>query len=260
MKHSEILAMMAVATVIPGFTQTPEHLGHEVAAEASRRATGFGDVSATLRMIVRGGRGDERVRELTIATMEVDGAGERTLVRFEAPRDLRGTALLTVNHGDGSSDQWLYLPALRRTKRIAGATRSGSFMGSEFSYEDISAMELDRYTYRLVETDTVDGMPAWVVERRPKDASSQYRRQLVWFDQREYRVLRIDFYDRHDMRLKTLSLRNYQRYADRFWRPDEMEMVNHQTRASTLLQWSNHVFGAGLRFRDFEPNRLNRGG
>jgi outer membrane lipoprotein-sorting protein len=251
-----------VMSVLPsiGAAQTPEGRGPEIAAEADRRATGFSDLSAELRMVIRGGRGEERTRELTIAVLNVAGGEERTLVRFDSPRDLRGTALLTVTAAEGSNAQWLYMPALRRVNRLAGATRTGSFMGSEFAYEDIGAMAVEQYTHRLVKTDTLDGHAAWVVERRPKDASSLYSRQLVWFDQQEYRVLRIDFYDRDHVLLKTLRLRNFQQYEGQFWRPDEMVMLNHQTGASTLLEWRAYVFGAGLTRRDFEPNRLDREG
>jgi outer membrane lipoprotein-sorting protein len=259
MKRHERFSILALLAFAPAIAQIPDDPGREIAVEASRRASGFQDLSATLRMTVRGANDAERVRELTIKTLEVDQAGERTLVRFEAPRDLRGTTLLTVNHGDGSSDQWLYLPALRRVKRIAGSSQSGSFMGSEFAYEDIGTMEPDRYSYRLIETDTQDGVPAWVVERRPKNASSLYLRQLVWFDRQEYRVLRIDFYDRSDVLLKTLILRRFRQHGGRFWRPDEMEMTNHQTGASTTLEWSDFVLGAGLETREFESNRLRRG-
>ncbi len=259
MKRTVILSLLPLTMGAIGAAQTSEDRGHEIALEANRRATGFGDLSATLHMIVRNGRGTERVRELAIKTLEVDDEGQRTLVRFEEPRDLRGTALLTVGHGDGSSDQWLYLPSLQRVKRIAGASRSGSFMGSEFSYEDVSAMQPDRYTYRLIATDTLEGMPALIVELRPIDPSSQYSRQLVWFDESEYRVLRIDFYDRGDILLKTLTLNGFRKYGNRFWRPDVMEMVNQQTGASTALQWSNLVLGTGLDPRDFDPKRLGRG-
>ncbi len=260
MKHTAMLALLPLTLGLVDSPQTPEDKGIEIALEANRRATGFGDLSSTVHMVVRNGRGGERVRELTIKILEVDGDGERTMVRFEEPRDLRGTALLTVDHGDGSSDQWLYLPALHRVKRIAGATQTGSFMGSEFSYEDIRAMEVNRYTYRLIRSDTLDSMPAWLVERRLKDLSSQYSRHLVWFDESEYRVLRIDFYDSDDRLLKTLTLGDFRQYEGRFWRPQRMEMVNHRTGASTVLTWSTPAIGTGLDERDFEPRQLQRGG
>ena len=239
--------------------QTPELTGNEIAAEASRRASGFGDFSATLRMIVRNGRGGERVRELTLKVIEIEGEGERTLVRFERPRDLRGTAFLSVSDEDGSSDQWLYLPALRRVKRIAQSSRSGSFMGTEFAYADVATIQPDQFTHRLLRSDTLDDKPSWVVERTPLDPSSHYRRQVVWFDQDEYRLLKVDYYDRNDTLLKTLRLSGLQLHANAFWRPGKMEMVNHRTGASTVLEWSEYVFTSGLTAVDFTPDRLRQG-
>jgi outer membrane lipoprotein-sorting protein len=258
MKNIGIGVSLAALLAVPAIAQTPEQLGREVAAEASRRASGYGDMSAKLRMVNRNNRGNERVRELDVLTMEVPAEGTRTLIRFTSPADLRGTALLTADNADGSSDQWLYLPALHRVKRIGGAARSGSFMGSEFAFEDISAVELDRYMYRLADTDSLRGLPCWVVERKPTETSSQYARQLVWFDQAAYRVLRIEFYDRTGVLLKTLDLRGYRLHADHFWRPDQMKMSNHRTGGSTLLEWSDTEFGVGLEPRDFTPSRIGR--
>jgi hypothetical protein len=119
--------------------------------------------------------------------------------------------------------------------------------------------DLERYRYRLTEVDTVDGVVSWVVERTPTDESSQYTRQLVWIDQVEYRIHRIDFYNDADSLLKTLELKDYRLYLERFWRPSEMSMVNHRTGATTLLRWSEIAFDTGLAAHEFEPNRLARG-
>jgi hypothetical protein len=178
-------------------------------------------------------------------------------VVFEEPRDVRGTALLTIAAPGRDDEQWLYLPAVGRVKRIASQSRSGAFMGTEFSYEDIAADDAANYRYGALRDDTLDGVPVTVIERYPLNAASSYRRQVLWID-RDDRLLRIDYYDRTDAPLKTLSFRGYRLRAGRFWRPDEMEMVNHQTLASTTLRWNTYRFGAGLSARDFEPAALDR--
>ena len=189
-------------------------------------------------------------------TLEVDGDGDRTLVIFDRPRNVSGTALLSFTHQAGSDDQWLYLPALKRVKRIASNNKAGPFMGSEFAYEDISSQELAKYTYRYLADETLDGTATFVVERYPVDEKSGYTRQVAWLDQAEYRVLKVDFYDRKDELLKTLTNVDYQWYADRHWRPDRMEMVNRQTGKSTTLVWESYEFGTGLDSRDFDQNSL----
>jgi outer membrane lipoprotein-sorting protein len=208
-------------------------------------------------MVLRNRHGEERVRQMRIRILEGMAGGDRTLLVFDRPRDLSGTALLTHANPGASDDQWLYLPALKRVKRIATSSQSGSFMGSEFAYEDIGSQEVGKYRYRFHGEDTLDQQACLVVERVPLDSSSGYSRQLVWFDREAYRVLQIEYYDPDGDRLKTLRLRGYQRY-DQHWRPDEMEMVNSQTGKSTTIVWQEYEFDSGLSERDFDRSALHR--
>ena len=95
-------------------------------------------------------------------------------------------------------------------------------------------------------------------ERYPVDKNSGYTRQVVWVDKEEYRLLKIDFYDRKGALLKTLTHKGYHKYLDRYWYPDEMFMVNHQNGKSTILQWSDYKFGNGFEDKDFNKNSLKR--
>jgi outer membrane lipoprotein-sorting protein len=152
----------------------------------------------------------------------------------------------------------LYLPALKRVKRIASDNKSGPFMGSEFAYEDITSQEVDKYTYKFLRDDQLDGMDVFVFERYPKDENSGYTRQIVWLDKEHYKERKIEFYDRKNSLMKTLLLSDYQLHKDQFWRAHEMNMENHQTGKSTRLLQSNYTFGAGLTDRDFDQNSLKR--
>lgn len=233
--------------------------GLEIAVEADRRDSGFGDFTAELTMTLRNRHGQESVREMRNRTLEVLDDGDKTLVIFDRPRDVQGTALLSFSHRVGSDDQWLYLPALRRVKRIASNNKAGPFMGSEFAYEDISSQEVEKYTdYRFVGEEELDGAATFVVERVPVDENSGYTRQIVWYDQEEYRVVKVDFYDRRNVLMKTLTYAGYQQYLGRYWRADEMNMVNHQTGKSTTLRWANLEFQTGLTDRDFDQSSLRR--
>jgi hypothetical protein len=177
---------------------------------------------------------------------------------FDAPGDVKGTALLTFTHKDGPDDQWLYLPALKRVKRIASDNKSGPFMGSEFAYEDIASQEVEKYTYRFLRDDIYDGMDVFVFERYPVDAKSGYTRQVIWLDKENYKERKIEFYDRKDVLLKTLVLTDYHQYLDQFWRAHDMYMENHQTGKSTRLLQTNYQFRTGLTDRDFDQNSLKR--
>ena len=237
---------------------TAEQRGLAVAIEADERDTGFGDFIAELKMILRNRHGDESIRVIRTKTFEMTEDGDKSLVIFDEPRDVKGTAFLSFTHKAGSDDQWLYLPALRRVKRIASNNKSGPFMGSEFAYEDITSQEVEKYTYRFVGEEILDGRETFVIERYPVDPKSGYVRQIVWYDQAHFRPLRIAFYDRKDDLLKTLTYHSYRLYLEKYWRADRMEMVNHQTGKSTTLAWANYVFATGLTDRDFNKSSLRR--
>jgi hypothetical protein len=143
-------------------------------------------------------------------------------------------------------------------KRISSANKSGSFMGSEFAYEDITSQEVEKYTYKWLKDESLDGMECFVFERIPAYKNSGYTRQVVWLDKAEYRLIKIDFYDRKNSLLKTLHYKGYQQYLDRYWYSDEMFMVNHQTGKSTLLTWSDYKFLNDLKDSDFNKNSLKR--
>jgi len=135
----------------PAFAQdeTPQDKGLGIAREASARNDGFGDFTAGLTMVLRDRHGRESTRQMRFKVLEVPGDGDKSLFVFDQPRDVQGTALLTHSHINTQDDQWLYLPALKRVKRINASKRSGSFMGSEFSYEDMSPPEVEEYTYLI---------------------------------------------------------------------------------------------------------------
>ena len=155
-------------------------------------------------------------------------------------------------------DQWLYLPALKRVKRIASANKSGPFVGSEFAYEDLASQEVDKYTYKWLRDEPLDGRDCFVIEAYPVYENSGYTKQVVWLDKEIYRAIRIDYYDRKNAELKTLVASDWNQYLDKYWRPGLMDMVNHQTGKSTSLVWSNYQFKTGLSERDFDRNTLKR--
>jgi len=242
----------------PGSADADDDKGLAIATEADRRDSGFGDSSADLTMLITGSNGEQISREMRQMTLEVMDDGDKSIMVFDRPRDLKGTAILTFTHKSGADEQWLYLPALKRVKRISSEDKSGPFMGSEFAFEDLSSQEVEKYSYRYLRDETVDGAPYFVVERVPTDKYSGYSRQVTWVDQQEYRLLRVDYYDRKNTLLKTMTAADYQLFLEHYWRPGEMTMVNHQTGKSTTLQFRNYQFRTGLQDSDFTPNAIAR--
>ena len=131
-------------------------------------------------------------------------------------------------------------------------------MGSEFSFEDLASFEIEKYQYKFIEEQPCDLGECFVVEQYPTDKYSGYTRRLVWIDKAEYRMIKVEFYDRKNSLLKTLTSHDYKQYNGKFWRPSLMKMVNHQNQKSTDLKWENYRFGNGLSAADFNKNTLKR--
>ena len=258
MKTLLSIVLLAIVLLPDASAESPEEKGLAIAEEMDRRDRGWKDQRASLVMTLRNRQGQESRRALRISTLEVDGDGDKSLTVFDTPRDVKGTAFLSFTHSTKPDDQWLYLPALKRVKRISSRNKSGSFMGSEFAYEDLSSQEVDKYRYKWLRDETLDAKKTMVVEYYPVYENSGYTRQVVWIDSDIMQVVRTEFYDRKDALLKTLTIGDYQQYSDRFWRAGVMRMENHQTGKSTEILWSGHEFGTGLSERDFDRNALKR--
>jgi len=232
--------------------------GLEIAAEAERRDTGWGDSSAEMSMSLSNKHGDTSTRKLRLKTLEVEADGDKSLTIFDQPRDVKGTAFLSFTHALVADEQWLYLPALKRVKRISSSNKSGPFMGSEYAFEDLTSFELDKYTYQYLRDEQYNGMACFVVRNFPLYPKSGYTHRDVWIDKKEYRVLKVDFYDRKSDLLKSLVNSDFKQFLGQYWRPMQASMINHQNGKRTDLSWSDFKFRVGLTERDFSKNSLQR--
>ena len=160
------------ALVTAGWAETPAEKGLRIAQEVNLRDEGFQDMTSNTKMVLKNRQGQESIREMRNKNLEVIGDGDKLLVVFDTPRDVKGTAFLSYTHIDDDDDQWLYLPALKRVKRISTRNKSGPFMGSEFAYEDLLSQEVERYTYTYLRDDDLDGKPCFVSELIPVDKRS----------------------------------------------------------------------------------------
>ncbi|MGH1482330.1 MAG: outer membrane lipoprotein-sorting protein [Geminicoccales bacterium] len=254
-----IVIASLTATTLPSFAQSAEEKGFEIAARSDRSDRGFADSKVDLTMILRNTAGQESQRSLSIMTLEIadEDTGDKSMVVFDSPKDIDGTALLSHAKILDPDDQWLYLPALKRVKRISSANKSGPFVGSEFAFEDFTAIELNKYDYKHLREEEVDGVMMDVVERYPRYENSGYSRQVAWIDQDVFQIRQVDFYDRRDDLLKTLKLEDYRNY-DGVWRSHKFLMTNHKTGKSTDLIYDDYQFKTGLDDNDFVKNVLKR--
>ncbi|MCK4492784.1 MAG: outer membrane lipoprotein-sorting protein [Methylococcales bacterium] len=247
-----------VLSTTPVKEKTLEQQGLEIVTEVDKRDTGFGDTKATLVMKLTNRSGAESIRSLDMNTLEMIGEGDKSLTVFKSPRDIKGTAFLSFTHALVPDEQWLYLPALKRVKRISSSNKSGPFLGSEYAFEDLTSFEIAKYSYKYLGDRTIEGIDCFLVGLTPKYKHSGYTREQVWIDKSRYIPIKIDYYDRKNTLLKTQSFKDYQQYLTQYWRANEQIMINHQTGKTTTLYWKNYQFKTGLSNRDFDKNTLKR--
>lgn len=238
--------------------QSAEEKGLQIATESRQNQYGFGNYTANLTMILRNKQGKESSRKVRLKVLEVEGDGDRTLFVFDEPRDVKGTAFLVHAHKFDPDDQWLYLPALKRVKRISSSKQSGSFMGSEFAYEDLGAVEVEKYTYQFLRDEPCGDLQCAVLERVPVSADSGYSRHLVWYDREELRLQQVHYFDRRNAHVKTMTLENYEKYLENYWQSSRIMMVNHLTGKSTDMLWSNLEFKTDLDESSFTQTAIKR--
>lgn len=238
--------------------QTAQEQGLEIAKARKAIDQGWQSSESTSLMILRNKHGKESRRNMRNKALEIADDGDKALTIFDTPRDIKGTAFLSFSHSTKNDDQWLYLPALKRVKRISSRNKSGPFMGSEFSYEDLSSFEIDKFTFTYLKNEACGDQDCYVLQSVPTDKYSGYTKTITWLDVDHYRVHKVEFYDRKKSHLKTLTASDFKLYNNKFWRSSKAMMVNHLTGKSTEIVISNLKFDTGLSSKDFNKNTLKR--
>jgi hypothetical protein len=236
----------------------PYTKGGNIIALVFSSNVGFHDETVDVTMILKNRAGKKSFRYFHRKYLEDPGSGDKTINVFDKPRDIKGTGVLTVSHGAYDDDVWIYLPVVKRVKRISSHNQSGPFVGSEFAYEDVSAWEMEKYKSKYLRDDVFEGRECFVLEDFPTYNNSGYIRRIEWVDKTIFRPVKIVYYDRKNALLKTLVYKNYRQYLGRYWRPDETIMTNHQTGKSTRALFKNYRFRTGLTRRDFTKTSLKR--
>jgi Outer membrane lipoprotein-sorting protein len=232
--------------------------GREIAATVDRNDAGFADYVVNGRMTLRRPGGATAERSFEMNTLEVRDGGDKRLVVFSQPRDLAGFVSLTFTNPGAPDDQWIYLPAAKRVKRLAARDKTGSFAGSEFSYEDIATWELSNYDYEFVR-DEPCGEPkttCHTIANLPKYAYSGYSKLVETIDPRIWQPVRIVYFDKSGRELKRLEFQGYQKFEGKFWRPTRIVMTNLRDNAVSDIAWSGYRFKTGLKPTDLTDSRM----
>jgi hypothetical protein len=240
--------------VLPEFDPSdPERYGRQLADYADLYDTGWRDSYARSAMTLFDANGDS-VRRDSVQLILEKPDGDKSIVRFLTPAEIKGVAALTHEHPDATDDSWLYLPATKRVRRISGANKTASFQGTEFTYEDLSNRIVSKYDWRFLEESDLDKdadtMPVYVLEARPRYADTGYSKLVIYLHRHAWRQERIEFFDKAGRLLKVLENRGWRRRHGRFWRADSISMRNVQTKKRTVIDSSTQMLNMSLHVNE----------
>ena len=259
MKIYSFLFILILTFNFSSFAETDEEIGLKIAKEAYESTRGYIDSTSEQLMILIDPKGNEVIREISGKNLEnMDpNDGDKSLIFFNKPKDVEGTVMLSHTHVNDDDDQWLYLPALGRVKRISSSNKSGAFMGSEISFEDFSGLDYRKYDWKYLGEENYEGEVCYKLEYYPKYENSGYTKRVGLTDEL-LRARKIEYYDRKGDLLKTIYFEDHKLYNDAIWFADTFRVVNHQNDNSTIYKWENRQLNIGLNKKDFEKSSLMR--
>ncbi len=247
-----VVALMAASA---SFAQT----GREIMLKADNRPEAKTSQSE-LTMTIINKRGKQRVRKLKSYTMEV-GNDEKTLMFFEYPGDVKGTGFLTWNYDKigKDDDKWLYLPAMKKTRRISGSSaKKDYFMGTDFTYDDMGDRNIDEDTHKLLGEETINGHKCWKVESTSKDKRDIFSKKIIWLRQDILIPEKVDFYDRMGKLHRQMVIEKVSKKKN-YWVIDKMTMANVQTNHKTIIEFNKMDVDIPMDEGKFTVQTLEKG-
>jgi len=231
--------------------------GWKIAKKMDAANSGYVGETSTMKLTLIDPSGTEIIREMEGSSSE-SSKMDKTLMNFKKPADVKGTKLLTWAHKTKDDDQWLYLPSLRRVKRINSKSKGSSFMGSEFSFEDLGSQSIDKYTYNLKGEKTVEGQKTWILERVSKTKSS-YSKVIMYVSKKYLSAVKSDYYNKRGELLKFAIFGGFKKYTVKgkaLYRANSINMTNVQNKKRSIFQWENRKIGIKISSRKFKKNAL----
>lgn len=256
--HIKVVFFLIIAASTLSFTvydnPSPEKEGYEKMKKCDLNRKGFRHYIADMEMILTKENGKSFKREIKTYVLEQTNEGEKTVSFFNNPSDVKGTKLLSYSHINETDDQWIYLPALRKAKRIANENKSGSFMGSEVAFEDLGSTRLEKYTYKYVRDDQHKGIDCYIVHSYPKNKYSGYSYIEVWIDKAKMLPIHNKYFDKKRELLKNEN-QEFIYVQGKCWMPKKFIMSNVKTGRSTTITWNGYNFNEALEDSFFSlPN------
>ncbi len=259
-KHTAIYLAFAFSFCLLAVSvQGAELTGRDIMVKVDEKPEGD-DQKAIMKMTLINKHGKTRERSVLMYSKKY-GKDSKSLMYFQSPGDVKGTGFLAWDYHDPDKDddQWLYLPALKKSRRISGSSKNDYFMGTDFTYDDMGDRNVDEDTHTLLREEEVDGHKCWVVESKPGEEDYMYSKRVSWIRQDALVAVKVDFYDRKGGLLKTLDVSDIRKQDD-IWTAFRMEMNNVQKEHKTVIEMEEVQFDVGLEDSLFRVSTLERGG
>ena len=253
------LILMALILTSAVFSYAQEKLtGLQVIQKVYDRPEGE-DMQSELTMTLTNSRGDARVREIKQFIKDM-GKVEKKIMFFQSPADVRNTSFMNWSYTEAGKDddQWIYLPALKKVKRISSDSKSDYFMGSDFTYDDLGDRQPTDDTHKILREEKLNGEDCYVVESIPKDEEYMYSKTVSWIIKDKWIGLKKEFYDEDEEHLKTLTVKKYEKIKD-YWIIEASEMKNVQKDHTTTMSLKNIKIDSGISANKFTERMMKRG-
>ncbi len=251
------LVTVAIILLVASIGASAQLTGREIVDKAYNLPTGD-DQTSVLTMTLINKSGQTRVRKIQQFTKDL-GDTEKSIMFFLSPADVKNTSFMNWSYdSDKADDQWIYLPALKKVKRISSDSKSDYFMGSDFTYDDLGDRKLDADVHKLLREETVDGVECYVVESVSKDEDYMYSKTVTWIRKSNFVGLKKEFYDEDEELLKTLSIKNLKE-IDGIWVITRSEMENVQKNHKTTMELSSIKINTGVPASKFTERMMMRG-
>jgi hypothetical protein len=265
MKTTKTILFTVFVLFIFSMMEAQEKLSAQQIVDNSFKATKLSGSESTSTMTIIDKKGRERVRKIAAVTKLFDkGATEKRLIRFLSPADVKGTGLLTFDYEQKDDDMWLFMPALRKTRRIVSSEKSKNFMGSEFSYADMTPPTLEDFSYKILRESVIENTLCWEIEMVPIDDDiadeNGFSKRIAYIAKEDFVIRKAIYYDLDGELHKELTVKEVKELdpENHKYRPMHMIMVNKQNGRKSILKVNQIQFSPGIQDLYFTTRYLER--
>lgn len=261
-KTIAIIALSVIFTAISLVALSEQLTGRQIMDREEKQNKG-NDEYNKMSMKLINDRGQERNRKVEYFRKTDKSDNDKILMRFLEPADVKGVGLLTVEYSERDDDQWLYLPALRKVRRITSSDQGDNFMGTDFTYEDIRSEKLDQHQYSVARSEVIEGHDCYVIEAVPstekQKKESSYSRREIWVRKDIFLTVQTKYYDKKGEYFKVEIRKDIAEVTPNIYRPNLMEMKNLKSGHTTRLGFDERKINKGLNDNIFSERELQKG-